>query len=283
MLKGQAFDVDIEFMGGTIIFIAISLLLFVEILLPLLAVNYNTVTSEEDIKGVVFANLVKSRMSERIGDGEGGIEYQKIGALREEGLGDIGLSSNYVMVEDLLTGRSFDFGGRREPAKHDVYATLTSPYRPVTTESGNVLEMGEEYIVHIYKTNVSGNNIMLDIYRDAFCSESPGSQGAGSFKAIDCADMPDGGLIDDGVEINLRGMISKVRDMEADEIAWVKADSSIEAGDLLITSMELGMTWECTDSAAPPYLCVRMAGDYSFPAGIHVEIGKGADLVIQEA
>ena len=164
MLKGQAFDVDIEFMGGTIIFIGLALIMFLEILLPLLAVDYVMVTSEEDIKGVVFANLVKSRMINRIGNGDGDIEYTELGTLREGGLAGIGLAANYVMVEDMHTEHSFDFPGKRATVKHDVYATLYSPYKPVMSVSRTVLVKGEEYIVHIYKTKGTGNRILTRMW-----------------------------------------------------------------------------------------------------------------------
>jgi len=281
MLKGQL-DIDIEFMGGTIVFIALALIMFIEILLPLLAMDYNMVTSEEEIRIVEFANLAKARFAELLGNGNGDIAYEKLEKQVGKGLAGVGLADNYLLIEDLRTGKSFEFPGTKGKTKHDVYSTISSSYKAVMSESLVVMEGGEEYIVHIYKIKDEGD-ISLDIYQDCVCSQDgPGTDGTGKYKTLGCDDISDLELVEKGVVTHVMGKATNARYRDISQVARVKPENDITAGDLVITGMSLGKTWGCTESPGE-HLCVRLMGDFVLPARIHVELGKGGELVTEKA
>ncbi len=276
MLKGQL-DIDIELMGGTIIFIALTLIMFMEILLPLLVVNYNMETSMEDVRAVEFANLAKARMIANIGSGNGDIDCVRLEALQKKGLRDIGLASNYLLVEDLHKGTTFEFSGKEGETKHDIYATLSSRFLPVTASSDIVMQGHDEYLVHIYK--LSDDSIAMDIqHADSCIMHSQGDVEETRYKAAGCDDISSQELIEEDAEAHLKGKVSKVRDGGDSQFARVKPQSDITAGELVVTGMELGKTWGCIDSS-DSQVCIRVIGDFVFPARIHVELAEGRDIV----
>ncbi|MBN2330736.1 MAG: hypothetical protein JXC85_02875 [Candidatus Aenigmarchaeota archaeon] len=278
MLKGQL-DIDIEMMGGTMIFIALTLIMFMEILLPLLVVNYNMETSMEDIRAVEFANLAKARMIDQIGDGEGDIDYARLEALQGSSLGDIGLASNYLLVEDLIKGTTFEFAGKRGKTEHDVYATLSSRFLPSIESSDIVMQGNNEYFVHIYSLSEDGKSIAVDIQDAGSCvMYSQGDIKESRFKAAGCDDFTSKQVVEDGAEALIRGEVSNAMDSGESQFVRVKPKSDISAGDIVVTGMKLGKSWGCRDSG-DPQVCIRQIGDFVFPARIHVELAEGSDIV----
>ena len=107
MLKGQL-DVDIEFMGGTIIFIALAVIMFVEVMVPLLGADWTLITSDKEIRSVIFANLARAHFLNETGNGKGDIAYDKLEAQTGKGLAGPGLSGNYISIKSLVSSDSWE-------------------------------------------------------------------------------------------------------------------------------------------------------------------------------
>jgi hypothetical protein len=279
MLKGSL-DVDIELMGGSIVFIALTSIMFFSLLWPLLVIEYNLESNEGEMRAVEFANLVKSRLTERIGNGRGDIVYEKLEAMEGRGLTELGLANNYVRIENLTDGSSFEFGTGRSENKHDVFATISSSYSPVVSESTRVMAGGEEYLIHIYNTSEDGMPVAFDVYPEYICSQASGQPvERGKYRTVGCDEIS--GLAKENVGAgDLRNMISLVRSTGTSKAARVVAQGDITAGNLFATGLRFGKTWECQGSGLD-YICFRVMGDFVFPVKIHVEVGKGGEIAVK--
>jgi len=271
MLKGQLY-VDIEFIGGTMIFIILAFTIFLVILLPLRSSDYNMAKSAEKIRAMEFANLVKSRMSETLGNGKGDIERDKLLLQAEKGLSNIGLADNYVLVENIISGEIFIFNGESGEGKHEVFATMSTPYIAVENKTQIVMKVGKEYIIHVYRFGGEGKTFAFDIYQDYICSQStrmpPKTE---KYHILNCDDISDLEKSEvDATDMKNSMIAPVVNGVKDEEIARIIPKNQITADNLVISGMRFGKFWEC-NNAGENIICFRLAGDFVFPARIHTQ------------
>lgn len=272
MLKGQL-DVDIEFMGGAIIFVILSLIMFVEILAPLLVVDYTMVTSKDDIRALVTANLAKSRFEEKLGDGNGNMVQDNLDKQVAKGLEGLDATSDLVIVEGIDKEVAWAFGSGEGERMHDIYSTVTSSHAPVDSESQVVMENGKEYMVHAYLIGDPGKNMAFDIYQDYLCgSGGSGPEESGEYRLVSCDEISDLELVEGDIESYLRGMIVEAR--TGSRVARVKPGSDVTAADLETAGIAFGSLQACSDTGGTSmgtYLCTRHVGDFVIPVKVSVQ------------
>lgn len=271
MLKGQL-DVDIEFMGGAIVYVILSLIMFTEILAPLLVVDYTMSTSKDDIRALVAANLAKSRMEEKLGDGNGNMVQHDLDTQLAKGLEGMDTTSDLVIVEGVDREVAWSFGSGEGEGMQEIYSTVTSTHAPVVSESQIVMESGNEYVVHAYAFGDTGNNIAIDIYQDYLCGSFGSGPGtAEEYRLVSCDEISDLQLVEGDVESYLRGIIVNARTESG--LARVKPGYDVTVADLETAGMEFGSLEACSDMSGSmdTYICPREVGDFVFPVKVSVQ------------
>jgi hypothetical protein len=272
VLKGQL-DVDMEFMGGTLLFVALAFITFMVVLLPLHLLDYNIASSLDDIDVMELSNLVKLRLESDLGDGKGNIDAAKLGSWEGFSVDESGLPVDFVSLKDIITGSTVSYGLRASERVHHVFSTVSASRLPVGDAAGAVMLEGRDYLVHIYRLGDDDQRIAMDIYSEEVCESGTGGVQAPGYPGLPCSDI--GALVplEGDVESFLRGKISETRSGEGAETAWVRPGSDVAPGDLLPPTFGFGSILQCRDTPVElerPVLCVRRAGGFVSPVRIAV-------------
>jgi hypothetical protein len=277
MLKGQT-GTDLEYTMSTIIFVFTCTTLFLEVLLPLIFLNYTLSTSSEQMRAIEFANIAESRMTRDFGNGNGDLDYERIYQI--SGIGALGLGNNYIIINSLSTADEWAYGSPIEGSyKHNIFTTIGSSYLDVQNEKKTVLSKGREYLIHIYATGIDKGSISFDIYSDYICSVAmQGGDAAGKMQSpltSACSEITVLARQEAG-ESELRDMASTASNTGTKKVARIVPKNDIAAEQLIVAGMKLG---SCRDASTKRgYECIRFVGDFVLPAKMHAEVARGSDF-----
>lgn len=266
MLKGQI-DIDIEFMGGTIIFVVLGSLMYLMLLAPLLAVQHSVSEANEDVVGMEFSNIAKYRLIRDAGDGNTMTTHSGISAAASARTHTSGTAGGYFTVTDVVTERVWEFDGdRNKDFSHETFAAMRTDFMPVSGGSDVVLQAGKDYVVHAYSAS---GTLMFDIHDEIICgtgaSEEPG------FSAPLCEDVKtltptalDAGGISGSLAIPVKNGIQE------SVLMLVSATSEVKAKELVPAGLDLADEDECVAGKAG-VMCVRIVGRHVLPVKIYAE------------
>jgi hypothetical protein len=271
MLKGQL-DIDIEFMGGTIIFVTLGVLIYVMIIAPLLAVQYATNEAGSDVGSMGYSNYVKRSLLTTRGDGSI-ISRAGLSLAASSGQHPAGAGSGYVSVTDILGQGEWIFDGDMEKkSSHETFAVLSTDVLPAPEGSFTVMKSGKDYVVHAYTT---GGTLMLDIHHDVICG-SVSREDPLSFTAPLCEDVK----LLKPMTLDARGISSSCavpvkNGIEASTLTLVTASSDMKAENLVPAGLDLLAGAECVPGKAGK-MCVRIVGRQALPLKIYAGYNGGS-------
>jgi hypothetical protein len=272
MLRKGQLDIDIEFMGGTILFVALGCLIYFMIIAPLLAVQYATNEAGSDVGSMGYSNYVKRSLLTAYGDGSA-VSRTGISLATSSGQQSTRAGSGYVSVTDILGQGEWIFDGDREKSSsHETFTTMSTDVFPVPDGSFIVMKSGKAYVVHAYTI---GGTLMLDIHYDVICGSSP-REGALSFMAPLCEDVKllkpvalDAGGVSSSCVVPVKNGI------QASTLTLVRPSSDVSAGNLVPGGLGLLLASDCTPGKADG-MCVRIVARQSLPLKIYAEYKGGS-------
>jgi hypothetical protein len=265
-------DIDMELMGGTIIFVLVALIMFAEVLGPLMYVDYTMSTATDEVKAVEFSNLARMRLISMAGDGRSSIDSVKVSSFRTTG--EFGLGSNYVTLSSLANGQTWSFGRPQEGYKHDIYSTVTVPWIDIPLQKSVMLRKGNVYIIHIYKIQDGEKNIAFDIYPGTSCGDGAPAQQA--FRPLSCSQAEGLVTVEAGAS-DLKSAVAVVSGTGLPKIFRINATADITPERLLIDDKKFEYCGSATRFTN--YQCFRLIGKYAMPVRMHVEISPGKDII----
>ena len=277
MLKGQM-DIDIEFSAGTIIFIAILLLLLTLAVAPLIAFSINTATSSDELRSMEYANLAAGRLAAFAGTGTE-TEYLKMSSMSAKGPQSLGLSDNFMKLSTIPSGGTWVFDGKKGRVEHTVYLTMKSPIMPVLDKKQTILESGRDYVIHAYR--LDEHNMAVDIYSSYTCSDTAAVNG--NYRPVACSSLSvlQNQLM--GADDIKKQIVTPVFNGEDDILAWIEPEAGISAKEILpesglkrIVTETFSGSWEC-DSTRGKKVCIRFAGDFAVPLKLDIDMETRAE------
>jgi len=276
----------------TIIFSVLVLMIFIVVLVSFLTMKYIEHMAHGQVQAIEFANLVKYKLENNLGDGHGNIYYTELVKNNGKSVEEVvGLRGKKIIVTDLKTDKNFHFSGDGGYFKHSVYSTIYSHYLPVTQPSEVVMQTGKEYFVHIYNITDDGVYVVFDIYQKPVCSdEGTMLDSTGIYQIIGCSSFP--------VDVTafdldmLRGKIVNVSANRGEFIAKLVPDKDVKAEELL----SFPFKFRDPDPTEGSYIMTilgllkqkiglerlvafRVMGEYVTPAKIYVEIDNDDTMV----
>ncbi|UCD02719.1 MAG: hypothetical protein JSV63_02935 [Candidatus Aenigmatarchaeota archaeon] len=262
MLKGSA-DIDIEFMGGTIIFVTLTMVLIGSLLLPMFSVSYTRGDTGNDIKAIKFASLVKNTLESELPRYGGGIDADLLETASESGLSSFGLGDNYASVRDITAEREWEFPGKDGKLKHETFSTVSSYYLPAVY--GNIMKSGEAYVIDIYKV---GPNTVVDIYTEPYCSINvPLTLTCKVFTELVPEDKDASSISDVIMEV--------FNDAATRNTKLIIPEDDVSIDD--VVPPPITITEECLEGSNE--ICFRIIGSYRYPVKIRVELDRNAPIV----
>lgn len=272
MLKGQM-DIDIEFTAGTLIFIAIILLVLTLAIAPLISLSVTSASSTDEAKSIEYANLAASRLAAVAGTGTE-TEYSKMSSMSSLGPQSLGLADNYMKLNTIPEGGKWVFKGKKGTLEREAYMTMKTPIIPVTDKDTRVLVRGREYVIHAYGLN--DNNMAVDIYSYYSCAGNNALKG--NFRPLSCSSLETLRKAEMSADdIKTQVVMPVFNSMQKTEIiAWIVASADVNADDMLPEKRALSDNWECNDTRGKK-VCIRLAGDYSVPVSINIDMERNAE------
>jgi hypothetical protein len=271
MLKGQA-HTEMNMYSGTLIFFIVSVAIFLALIAPIIYGYGTTGSTENEIRAIEFCNFARQRLLDVMGDGSD-IRYSSIELEAARNMTGLGLSENYMNVENVYTGEYWKFGGDSGRFEHDAFSTVKSEYRNVEEKRETVMSAGKYYLVSSYVVGSEGS-VAVDVYESIMCSDAAGGSG---YRVLSCSNVSvlpaEAGDVD-GLRDSVIVPVST--GVKGSAIAMIRPDSDVSAGDLLIAGRKMGSGTECIEKDG--MMCFRVMGDYVFPVKIHTEMEKDASL-----
>ncbi len=278
MLKGSAHTLS-NFMAGTFIFVLAFVAIYLALMVPLSMMGETKLGGENEVRAIDVSNMLRTHILYNIGNEKGDIDYHSLDG-QEPQAEAAGISDNYFRIEDLLTGRYWEFEGKRErDSRHEVFTTISNNFIPVPEKSVLLMEKGSDYIIHIYRLSAEGD-IAVDVYGGRSCSPTGRTGDSyGAYMLLGCDEIRDLQMLDVD-SAALREQITHVRNTEdAYFVSWVRPESDITPGDLMVSGMRFGDTTECLE-LRKERMCFRIMGDFVTPARIITEMGRKFDITV---
>jgi hypothetical protein len=271
MLKGQL-DIDIEFMGGTIIFVALGCLLYLMIIAPLMAVQYATSEAGSNVGSMGYSNYVKRSLLDARGDG-GMVSRAGLSLAASSGQHPAGAGAGYVAVTDMLGLAEWVFDGEKDKtSSHETFAVMSTDVLPVPVGSFAVMERGKDYVLHSYK---AAGTLMLDIHYDVICGNAS-RENPSTFTAPRCEDVK----LLKAIALDAKGVSSSCavpvkNDIKGNTLTLVTATSDMKASELVPAGLDLLLASGCVPGKDGG-MCVRLVGRQALPLKIYAAYKGGS-------
>ncbi|MFH0956924.1 MAG: hypothetical protein V1813_03605 [Candidatus Aenigmatarchaeota archaeon] len=272
MLKKGQLDIDIEFMGGTIIFVALGCLLYLMIIAPLLAVQYATSEAGSNVGSMEYSNYMKRSLLDARGDGSM-MSRAGLSLAVSSGQHPAGAGAGYVAVTDMLGLAEWVFDGEKDKtSSHETFAVMSTDVFPAPEGSFSVMQKGKDYVVHAYK---AGGTLMLDIHYDVICG-SVSREDPSAFTAPRCEDVkPLRAVALDAKGVSSSCVVPVKNGKQERTLTLVTASSDVEASDLVPAGLDLLLASDCVPGKDGG-MCVRLVGRQALPLRIYAAYKGGA-------
>jgi hypothetical protein len=272
MLRKGQLDIDIEFMGGTILFVALGVLIYLMIIAPLLAVQYATSEAGSNVGSMGYSNYVKRSLLTTSGDGST-ISRAGLSLAASSAQNPAGYKSGYVSVTDILGQGEWIFDGDMEKkSSHETFAVMSTDVLPVPDGSFIVMKSGKDYVVHAY---TAAGTLMLDIHHDIICGGSSREDQL-YFTAPICEDVKllkptalDAGGVSSSCVVPVKNGI------KASTLTLVRPSSDMKASEVVPGGLDLLSASECVPGKAGK-MCVRIVGRQALPLRIYASYNGGS-------
>ncbi len=268
MLKGQL-DIDIEFMGGTIIFVFFAMIFFSMLLVPIVANSSVTSRVHNSVDQLSFANLAESYMVRDYAN-ENGVPDFLMMSLDTNLLKSF---RNFVLFEQIPSGKiifplfSVSSINPDDATGHDTYGITWTSFESTKPED-ILIPAGRISLVDVHS---NGSLVIIDVYGYPRCSTG-NSERTGLTVYPLCSSVSDANIIDsESARDEL--ILSVINGAFPSMTFFVRAAKDIRVSD--ITKPFKGdVSATCEDNGEHP-VCIRKFSDYTTATRIHVEITPG--------
>ncbi|MBN1896828.1 MAG: hypothetical protein JW789_03840 [Candidatus Aenigmarchaeota archaeon] len=268
MLKGQL-DIDIEFMGGTIIFVFFAMIFFSMLLFPIVANSSVTSRVHNSVDQLSFSNLAEAYIERDYANENGVPDFLRMSL-------DTNLLKsfrNFVLFEQIPSGRfifpkySVMSMNPDDSIGHDTYGITWTGFE--NTKPGDILiPVGKISLVDVHR---NGSLVIIDVYDYPRCSTGT-SERTGLTVYPLCSSVSEASIVDsESARDEL--ILSVINGAFPGTVFFMRAAKDIMVSDIM-QSFKGYVSATCEDSGEHN-VCIRKFSDYTTATRIHVEITPG--------